>query len=256
MEDWVGLRHAVFLRRDFWLLLGSAWPRVNRSIAVDGRPSGNGGSIEMTQQHTPAGWYPDPTGRYESRYFDGQWTEHVATRGVNSIDPVRASSAPSASTPYGPLAQSGPGMPPPYVQSAPGTGKGSPRFKLAIAGGVVAVAVGITLAVALTGGGSGGHGFCADVTALGNEYPSKLSAADLKNGSKLSHIASQFDRLAAESASPKDAGDLRYVASWLRKVASGDLASAEASQTRLAAAGNRVTTYINETCPGVYVGGG
>src|SRR6476646_4551604 len=28
--------------------------------------------------HTPAGWYPDPSGRYEMRYWDGlAWTEHV-----------------------------------------------------------------------------------------------------------------------------------------------------------------------------------
>lgn len=27
----------------------------------------------------PAGWYDDPTGRFEHRYFDGNaWTEHVS----------------------------------------------------------------------------------------------------------------------------------------------------------------------------------
>lgn len=36
---------------------------------------------------TPADWYPDPTGRHQVRYFDGNsWTEHVTTNGVQSTD--------------------------------------------------------------------------------------------------------------------------------------------------------------------------
>lgn len=48
----------------------------------------------MTQQQsgppaTPAGWFPDPLGRHEQRYWDGvQWTEHVASHGRQSVDPV------------------------------------------------------------------------------------------------------------------------------------------------------------------------
>jgi uncharacterized protein YxjI len=38
--------------------------------------------------HHPAGWYPDPFGRHESRYWDGQrWTEHVASHGRQAVDP-------------------------------------------------------------------------------------------------------------------------------------------------------------------------
>ncbi len=38
---------------------------------------------------TPAGWHPDPSGRNQSRYWNGQkWTEHVADNGVSSTDPV------------------------------------------------------------------------------------------------------------------------------------------------------------------------
>ncbi|MEY2434785.1 MAG: hypothetical protein QOC92_4510 [Acidimicrobiaceae bacterium] len=37
---------------------------------------------------TAANWYPDPSGRHETRYYDGtQWTEHVASHGKQSIDP-------------------------------------------------------------------------------------------------------------------------------------------------------------------------
>jgi uncharacterized protein YxjI len=36
-----------------------------------------------------ADWYPDPYGRHERRYFDGaRWTEHVATRGRQAVDPA------------------------------------------------------------------------------------------------------------------------------------------------------------------------
>jgi uncharacterized protein YxjI len=44
---------------------------------------------------TPANWYPDPNGRAELRYWDGNaWTDHVSTGGQQSTDPV---SAPKAS---------------------------------------------------------------------------------------------------------------------------------------------------------------
>ena len=41
----------------------------------------------MTQQLPPAGWYADPSGKHEKRYFDGQkWTEHVNSHGRAGID--------------------------------------------------------------------------------------------------------------------------------------------------------------------------
>lgn len=36
----------------------------------------------------PAGWLPDPAGRYERRYWSGTgWTEHVTSGGVPAADP-------------------------------------------------------------------------------------------------------------------------------------------------------------------------
>jgi uncharacterized protein YxjI len=36
----------------------------------------------------PPGWYPDPFGRHETRWWDGQrWTEHVASHGRQTVDP-------------------------------------------------------------------------------------------------------------------------------------------------------------------------
>jgi len=56
-------------------------------------------------QATPAGWLPDPTGRFEQRYWDGnKWSEHVARAGNPFTDalaeqpavPIGASAAPVA----------------------------------------------------------------------------------------------------------------------------------------------------------------
>jgi len=38
---------------------------------------------------TPPGWFPDPSGKHQHRYFDGtRWTEHVATNGDQPVDPM------------------------------------------------------------------------------------------------------------------------------------------------------------------------
>ena len=42
-----------------------------------------------TPDQQPANWYPDPAGRHEYRWFDGnQWTDHVSSHGRQSVDPV------------------------------------------------------------------------------------------------------------------------------------------------------------------------
>lgn len=46
----------------------------------------------------PANWYPDPFGRYDHRYWDGEnWTEHVSTHGRQEKNP--ATVEPPKSTP-------------------------------------------------------------------------------------------------------------------------------------------------------------
>jgi len=43
---------------------------------------------QTSANQTPAGWYADPSGRYELRYWDGSaWTEHVARSGQQYTDP-------------------------------------------------------------------------------------------------------------------------------------------------------------------------
>ena len=41
-----------------------------------------------TSAAAPAGWYADPSGRFELRYWDGdRWTEHVSRGGTQHTDP-------------------------------------------------------------------------------------------------------------------------------------------------------------------------
>lgn len=42
----------------------------------------------------PQGWYPDPFGRHESRWWDGtRWTEHVTSHGRQGVDPPQGGGA-------------------------------------------------------------------------------------------------------------------------------------------------------------------
>ncbi len=48
----------------------------------------------------PAGWFPDPYGRYQQRHWNGSnWTEHVITNGVQAVDPMGASTVIPIATP-------------------------------------------------------------------------------------------------------------------------------------------------------------
>jgi hypothetical protein len=56
------------------------------------------GGVAETAPVTPADWYPDPTRRFHWRYWTGhEWTEHVSRDGELFIDPIDdAGSAPPA----------------------------------------------------------------------------------------------------------------------------------------------------------------
>jgi hypothetical protein len=48
----------------------------------------------MSSGPDQAGWFVDPTGRHQHRYFDGEsWSEHVADEGVTGLDPPGESAA-------------------------------------------------------------------------------------------------------------------------------------------------------------------
>jgi hypothetical protein len=62
--------------------------------------SPSGGSLEggaMNDQRTPppAGWFADPSGEFQLRYWDGlRWTRHVSSDGVLATDPHFGDSSP------------------------------------------------------------------------------------------------------------------------------------------------------------------
>ncbi len=42
-----------------------------------------------SSQRPPAGWYPDPSGQFEQRYWDGAvWTAHVVAQGQQQVSPL------------------------------------------------------------------------------------------------------------------------------------------------------------------------
>lgn len=107
-----------------------------------------------------AGWYPDPTGRFEHRYYDGAtWTEFVATGGTQGNDPlpeapaVQAADAASAPTepaaraePTGPSGPSGPSAPARFLAQLGWRGerRAAPFLSHALgAGGGALIALGV-----------------------------------------------------------------------------------------------------------------
>jgi Protein of unknown function (DUF2510) len=104
-----------------------------------------------------SGWYPDPMGRFEYRYHNGQaWTADVSTGGRRYVDPLSAAGPPGA--PFAP----------------PGTGAASPARRagngIALAGmvcGIVSLVIGWLPFVGLIG-------LVAAVVGLGLSIPGLL----------------------------------------------------------------------------------
>lgn len=99
----VGVRRLHDTNRSGWWWFIGLIPLVGWIIlliffATEGQPGENqygpspklasaGGPVAAS---VPAGWYKDPTGRHEMRYWDSSvWTSHVSDAGVASTDPVQ-----------------------------------------------------------------------------------------------------------------------------------------------------------------------
>lgn len=73
---------------------------LDGTLGVAGQPLGDGAPIgapgpvaapaPVAAPSAPAGaWHPDPTGRHQMRWFDGQqWTPSVSDGGVTATDPI------------------------------------------------------------------------------------------------------------------------------------------------------------------------
>ncbi len=61
-------------------------PASRSSLPVAEEPAA--AETAPAESTVPAGWYADPSGRYELRYWDGNaWTEHVSRAGQQFTDP-------------------------------------------------------------------------------------------------------------------------------------------------------------------------
>lgn len=121
----------------------------------------------MTQPAAPAGWYADPSGRFEYRYWDGsKWSEHVSRAGSQSVDPPNAPPppdeavtpqeappAPAATAPAWGSAATVPASPPGWSQAPQPSGETEPFSIVSLVAGLAGlVAVGIGSVVAIVFG--------------------------------------------------------------------------------------------------------
>lgn len=69
-------RYCAFLRRP-----------IGATSTAPNTPTTTANSTTTTTTTAPAAWYPDPSTRFELRYWDGtEWTEHVARGGQQFTD--------------------------------------------------------------------------------------------------------------------------------------------------------------------------
>jgi hypothetical protein len=62
---------------------------LSRTARVVGRPAPPAAPVGSDGHGIPSGWYPDPSGRHEQRYWhDGRWTEQVSDGGRRTSEPV------------------------------------------------------------------------------------------------------------------------------------------------------------------------
>jgi len=73
-------RYCAFLRRPTNSALPSSGVANNTSTPI-------ASTVTTGSAAAPAAWYPDPSKRFELRYWDGaEWTEHVARGGQQFTD--------------------------------------------------------------------------------------------------------------------------------------------------------------------------
>jgi hypothetical protein len=78
-------RYCAFLRRPMNSSLPSSGVVSNPSASIATATTAT--SASTTSAVAPAAWYPDPSKRFELRYWDGaEWTEHVARGGQQFTD--------------------------------------------------------------------------------------------------------------------------------------------------------------------------
>lgn len=78
--------HAIAEELQPAVTVGSV-PTANNPVVPTSAPASAATGVTP---NVPADWHKDPSGRFELRYWNGTaWTEHVATGGKQSVDPIR-----------------------------------------------------------------------------------------------------------------------------------------------------------------------
>jgi Protein of unknown function (DUF2510) len=220
----------------------------------------------MTHPALPPGWYADPAGQSDQRYYDGvRWTEHIIRAGVQSASPIALPTSPAASFESPPAAvspvqaawttQPAENPRPAHGQVpsiAPGsTGAGPRRFtqkQMMTLAAVAAVIIGIVLAFSLSGGSGTKRdrkSFCTDAVALLRQYPDYTDVVST-GAAELNAYGAALDHLAAESPDAQVAADLRLGAKYSHEIAAGatpDIQGAQADD-----AGERIDSYVRTEC--------
>lgn len=66
---------------------------------ISTRPTVLSGPVNDPSNSAPPGWFPDPVGRHEHRYFNGvSWTSDVSDGGQRFVDPIGSSGGPAQAT--------------------------------------------------------------------------------------------------------------------------------------------------------------
>ena len=84
-DEWAGPEHNT-MTVDAMVTANKSTPSPERVASIDPRSTSEGDDCGLT----PAGWYPDPAGRFDVRYWNGHaWTEHVMTEEKPTVDAAR-----------------------------------------------------------------------------------------------------------------------------------------------------------------------
>ncbi len=103
-----------------------------------------------------AGWYADPQGRHEQRYWDGNgWTDHVSDAGTAGTDPVAAPPQATTTTYPAASATAAPPAAAPVGFTTPARSGGPNGKVLALAAAAVVVVLVVVVLVMKNNGDSG-----------------------------------------------------------------------------------------------------
>jgi len=174
-------------------------------------------------------WKPDPAGKHELRYHDGdRWTEHVSNQGTSSTDPLK-----------GPQPLAAPPVPQPSLDPLYGASTTVPPARSGMSGRKVAALVAACSLVALLiGVGIGGAGSQdktdvvaakdqATTSTLTPEQQAAATAAQEAAAAQAAAEKAEADKAAADKAAADQAA--------AQKVAADQAAAAKAAADKAAA---------------------